>query len=453
MAGEQASPNPTPQMEMREDGVIYLSGSLDFSSPVLDHGIFKLIDLIQSTPIDEIAWKPQIDLSEVDHIDSSGMYVLVRLRKACDEKGVPLEIGNFSPQVLSALRTADLEDYLQGKETKRVEAQTNYAALGAITAELEADVSQDDYYSVETGEEDGAVMVRGDLDLIGSSKLDNFINTTYDRSKLGSITVDLAGVDFIDGSGLRVLLGLSRSASASEGTVYLRYPSVGIKRMLAVTGTTDQFAIIEAPIVDQESSGVKERLDSSSNSSEGMLQDVDNSQITDAALVDNQAGDQPGEFEGITLYEIAEAQLNDLAASKVREDSEADIDETDEKEFSEDNVYPDNVEIETFNAAINKDSSITMRGVLDSTAAGQLSPLIERAIKKYQGGEFVLDMSGVEKIDSSGLRSLIQVKQGFDSENSPVVLLNPQPSTLRLLELTGLTDFFTIKTTKATDEA
>jgi anti-anti-sigma factor len=56
--------------------------------------------------------KVSVDLSDVTFLDSSGMYVLVRLRRRSDELDVPFEIVGTAPNVLRALQTAELTAYL-----------------------------------------------------------------------------------------------------------------------------------------------------------------------------------------------------------------------------------------------------------------------------------------------------------------------------------------------------
>jgi anti-anti-sigma factor len=55
-------------------------------------------------------------------------------------------------------------------------------------------------------------------------------------------------------------------------------------------------------------------------------------------------------------------------------------------------------------------------------------------------------MQGVSFIDSSGLRTLIQARQMFPDDPAALTLRKPQPSTTRLLELTGLADYFSLAT-------
>ena len=55
--------------------------------------------------------------------------------------------------------------------------------------------------------------------------------------------LDLGDVDFIDSSGLRTLLGASRRAGERGTVVHLRNVGSAVRRMLDITGTTEQFQL------------------------------------------------------------------------------------------------------------------------------------------------------------------------------------------------------------------
>ena len=52
----------------------------------------------------------EIDLSNVDYIDSSGVGVLISLLKLQKKKGKNLEINRVSPKVLNVLKLSSLSD-------------------------------------------------------------------------------------------------------------------------------------------------------------------------------------------------------------------------------------------------------------------------------------------------------------------------------------------------------
>ena len=56
----------------------------------------------------------------------------------------------------------------------------------------------------------------------------------------------------------------------------------------------------------------------------------------------------------------------------------------------------------------------------------------------------IVDLSHMDFIDSTGLRSIVRAR-ARSADRSSFVLRAPQPGTLRLLELSGLLDEFTIE--------
>jgi len=86
----------------------------------------------------------------------------------------------------------------------------------------------------------GAVVAEGDIDLAGGPLLDTAIMRL---EASGPVVIDLTAVEFIDSSGLRSLLTASRRAEGRNSVVVLRNPSAGVKRLLSITGTADQFQI------------------------------------------------------------------------------------------------------------------------------------------------------------------------------------------------------------------
>ncbi|MHB1137482.1 MAG: STAS domain-containing protein [Microthrixaceae bacterium] len=86
---------------------------------------------------------------------------------------------------------------------------------------------------------------------------------------------------------------------------------------------------------------------------------------------------------------------------------------------------------------------IRLRGELDAHTAPQLDEVIVDAVASG-ADQLVLDMGGVDFVDSSGLRSLIRARTEGDVERV-VVIRQPSAATQRLLEITGMTEHFTIE--------
>jgi len=86
--------------------------------------------------------------------------------------------------------------------------------------------------------------------------------------------------------------------------------------------------------------------------------------------------------------------------------------------------------------------TLLLSGELDASSAPQVDEAVDTLIA---GGasELVIDLGDVSFIDSSGLRSLIRARKSMGNGGA-VRLRNPQVGTVRLLEITGLTDQFPI---------
>jgi anti-sigma B factor antagonist len=91
--------------------------------------------------------------------------------------------------------------------------------------------------TVDVGE-DGVIVVRGEVDMAAGPLLDAAIGA---QEHDDPVVLDLGGVEFIDSSGLRTLLGASRRASARGSSVVLRDMSPEVRRLLDITGTAGQF--------------------------------------------------------------------------------------------------------------------------------------------------------------------------------------------------------------------
>ena len=91
---------------------------------------------------------------------------------------------------------------------------------------------------------DGTIEVAGDIDMAAGPLLES---TILEREAATEhLVIDLTNVHFIDSSGLRVLLSASRRTGQRGGSVVLRGAGAEVTRLLAITGTTEQF-VVEPP--------------------------------------------------------------------------------------------------------------------------------------------------------------------------------------------------------------
>jgi anti-anti-sigma factor len=83
------------------------------------------------------------------------------------------------------------------------------------------------------------------------------------------------------------------------------------------------------------------------------------------------------------------------------------------------------------------DRLVRLRGEVDSHTASQLEGSLEVL---GSAADVVLDLEGVEFIDSSGLRVIIHAHQTLDEAGNRLVLRSPSEAVSKLLTITGLID-------------
>ena len=95
------------------------------------------------------------------------------------------------------------------------------------------------------------VQVVGDLDLESAPAM-----TEELRARLGPrpLVVDLAGIEFMDSSGLGVLVGAHKEAAARGGALLLAAPGPRVHRIFKITKLHKVFALYET--VDEAASSV-----------------------------------------------------------------------------------------------------------------------------------------------------------------------------------------------------
>jgi anti-sigma B factor antagonist len=84
------------------------------------------------------------------------------------------------------------------------------------------------------------VTVRGDIDLASAADFESALRTALEAAP-ASIVIDLAALSFMDSSGLRVLVSLSKEAESRGATLGLRNIPRHAQRVLDITGLTEWF--------------------------------------------------------------------------------------------------------------------------------------------------------------------------------------------------------------------
>jgi len=85
---------------------------------------------------------------------------------------------------------------------------------------------------------------------------------------------------------------------------------------------------------------------------------------------------------------------------------------------------------------------VALRGELDVIDAASVAASL--AAVAADGRHFILDLTGLEFIDSSGLAALVRARQRARQAGCEMHLAAPQQQVLRVLTLTRLTDVFPV---------
>lgn len=113
-------------------------------------------------------------------------------------------------------------------------------------ADEETESGQSSRFSVEV-DGDGErprVTVRGEVDVYTSPELKQaFESVLQGDAGAQTVVIDLSRLDFIDSTGLGVLVGALKRARASGGDVVLTTPPTSIMKVFEITGLTSLFTI------------------------------------------------------------------------------------------------------------------------------------------------------------------------------------------------------------------
>ena len=84
-----------------------------------------------------------------------------------------------------------------------------------------------------------SVVVHGEIDMQTASQLERVLDDVIAKGAL-LVTLDLEQVEFLDSSGLRVILGASNKLSEQEGQLLLEGASPAVERVLELTGVIER---------------------------------------------------------------------------------------------------------------------------------------------------------------------------------------------------------------------
>jgi len=87
--------------------------------------------------------------------------------------------------------------------------------------------------------------------------------------------------------------------------------------------------------------------------------------------------------------------------------------------------------------------TVVLRGEIDVQFAAKLSTCFETALRA-RPSQIVIDMTELTFIDSTGLNPFVSAEKRLRENGGHLVISHPPPMARRVLEVSGLTEVFTI---------
>jgi anti-anti-sigma factor len=85
-------------------------------------------------------------------------------------------------------------------------------------------------------------------------------------------------------------------------------------------------------------------------------------------------------------------------------------------------------------------TGLAIVGEIDAHTA----PEITTVVAGTDADSLEIDLSGVDFVDSSGLRALIEAHQLFESSGRSLMLVRPSPIVARLFDISGVGDYLNV---------
>lgn len=91
--------------------------------------------------------------------------------------------------------------------------------------------------------EECVLVLRGELDPHTAPLLRDQVDLVTADGTTHTLVLDVAGLRFIDSSGLRVIIGAHKEMTARSGRLVLRAPTDTTRRLLDITGLAEHIAV------------------------------------------------------------------------------------------------------------------------------------------------------------------------------------------------------------------
>ena len=90
---------------------------------------------------------------------------------------------------------------------------------------------------------------------------------------------------------------------------------------------------------------------------------------------------------------------------------------------------------------------VALRGEIDIASSPALEEALDGAIRNSEGA-FIIDLSGVEFLETTGLHVLLRARGLLGREDRPLAVVCPFGPVRRLLELSGTSELFVLYSTR-----
>ncbi|MFA6449981.1 MAG: STAS domain-containing protein [bacterium] len=87
------------------------------------------------------------------------------------------------------------------------------------------------------------IIVHGEVDLYNANELKEKVHMSTDRAISPNLIIDLKDVDYIDSTGLGILIGIKRRTTEKGGVLILVLYSDRINKLFEITGLNKIFTI------------------------------------------------------------------------------------------------------------------------------------------------------------------------------------------------------------------
>jgi anti-anti-sigma factor len=106
-----------------------------------------------------------------------------------------------------------------------------------------------DEFSIAASDRDGRahMTLRGELDLATAPELEQLVNERLDTGQ--DVVVDLRGLEFMDSSGIRVLVAAHARAARNDARLFVVRPgpATAVAKIVEVSGLDGELHIVDDP--------------------------------------------------------------------------------------------------------------------------------------------------------------------------------------------------------------